>query len=139
MAAASAAFGAPVISGNVSLYNETHGKGIYPTPIIGALGLLEDVTVHAGMAFRQEGDVVVMLGSDQTGSPAASLGGSEYLEVIHDLVAGHPTIDLEREAAVQECCRRAVGRRVAEVGPRLLGRGAGRSHRGIVHRWGHGL
>ena len=109
MAAASAAFGAPVISGNVSLYNETHGKGIYPTPIIGALGLLEDVTAHAGMAFRQEGDVVVMLGSDQTGSPAASLGGSEYLEVIHDLVAGHPTIDLEREAAVQECCRRAVG------------------------------
>ena len=108
MAAASAAFGAPVISGNVSLYNETHGKGIYPTPIIGALGLLEDVTAHAGMAFRQEGDVVVMLGSDQTGSPAASLGGSEYLEVIHDLVAGHPTIDLELEAAVQECCRRAV-------------------------------
>ena len=108
MAAASAAFGAPVISGNVSLYNETHCKGIYPTPIIGALGLLEDVTAHAGMAFRQEGDVVVMLGSDQTGSPAASLGGSEYLEVIHDLVAGHPTIDLERESAVQECCRRAV-------------------------------
>ena len=81
MAAASAAFGAPVISGNVSLYNETHGKGIYPTPIIGALGLLEDVTAHAGMAFRQEGDAVVLLGAGEVSSDAASMGGSEYLEV----------------------------------------------------------
>ena len=109
MAAASAAFGAPVISGNVSLYNETQGKGIYPTPIIGALGLLEDVTAHAGTAFRQEGDVVVMLGAEEVGSSAASLGGSEYLEAVHGLVAGHPTIDLELEAAVQECCRRGIG------------------------------
>ena len=114
MAAASAAFGAPVISGNVSLYNETHGKGIYPTPIIGALGLLEDVTAHAGMAFRHEGDVVVLLGADGIASPAASMGGSEYLEVVHGLVAGHPTIDLELETAVQECCRRGISEGLIE-------------------------
>ena len=108
MAAASAAFGAPVISGNVSLYNETHGRDIYPTPIVGALGLLEDVTAHAGMGFRREGDVVVLLGAREVASDAASLAGSEYLEAVHGLVAGGPTIDLELEAAVQECCRRAI-------------------------------
>ncbi len=108
MAAASAAFGAPIISGNVSLYNETRGQGIYPTPIIGALGLLDDVTAHAAMAFRHEGDAVVLLGAGNVASPTASLSGSEYLQVFHDLVAGQPGIDLELEAAVQKCCRSAV-------------------------------
>ena len=114
MAAASAAFGAPVISGNVSLYNETQGQDIYPTPIIGALGLLEDVTAHAGMAFRQEGDAVVLLGAGEVSSDAASMGGSEYLEAVHGLVAGHPTIDLELETAVQECCRRGISEGLIE-------------------------
>lgn len=105
---ASSAFGAPVISGNVSLYNESHGSGIYPTPIIGALGLLEDVTKHATIAFRDEGDLVVLLGTGEVRGDAASLAGSEYLEVVHGRVAGAPTIDLSIENAVQRVCRRAI-------------------------------
>ena len=82
MAAASEAFAAPVISGNVSLYNESRGRDIYPTPIIGALGLLDDVSAHATMAFKNEGDVVVLLGSDEVArrtphpSPEASTSKS---------------------------------------------------------------
>ncbi len=108
MSAASSAFAAPVISGNVSLYNESRGRDIYPTPIIGALGLLDDVTAHATMAFKHEGDVVVLLGSKEVHGDAASLAGSEYLELVYDKVAGRPTIDLDLEAAVQRVCRRAV-------------------------------
>ena len=108
MAAASEAFAAPVISGNVSLYNESRGRDIYPTPIIGALGLLDDVTVHAIMAFKDEGDIVVLLGSDEVRGDSASLAGSEYLEIVHDKVAGRPTIDLNLETAVQRVCRKAV-------------------------------
>ena len=112
MAAASEAFAAPVISGNVSLYNESRGRDIYPTPIIGALGLLDDVSAHATMAFKNEGDVVVLLGSDEVRGDAASLAGSEYLEIVHDKVAGRPTIDLDLEAAVQRVCRKAVAQRI---------------------------
>ena len=112
MSAASQAFAAPVISGNVSLYNESRGRDIYPTPIIGALGLLDDVTAHATMAFKNEGDVVVLLGSSEVRGDAASLAGSEYLELVHDKVAGRPTIDLALEAAVQRACRRAVAKNI---------------------------
>ena len=105
---ASLAFNAPVISGNVSLYNESHGRGIYPTPIIGALGLLEDATKHATIAFRDEGDLVVLLGSGEVRGDAGSLAGSEYLEVVHGRVAGAPSIDLSLETAVQRVCRRAI-------------------------------
>ena len=108
MAAASSAFAAPVISGNVSLYNESRGRDIYPTPIIGALGLLDDVSAHATMAFKNEGDIVVLLSTDEVRGNASSLAGSEYLEIVHDKVVGRPTIDLHLEAAVQQVCRRAV-------------------------------
>ena len=108
MAQASAAFGAPVISGNVSLYNETHGEGVYPTPVIGALGLLEDVTDCAEIAFSWPGDVVVLLGADRVHGDVASLAGSEYLQSVHGLVAGMPSIDLEREVAVQRVCRNLI-------------------------------
>ncbi|MCY4527413.1 MAG: phosphoribosylformylglycinamidine synthase subunit PurL [Chloroflexi bacterium] len=110
MSAASTAFAAPVISGNVSLYNESRGRDIYPTPIIGALGLLEDVSAHATMAFNHEGDIVVLLGSDEVRGDASSLAGSEYLENVHDKVVGRPTIDLDLEAAVQRVCRKAVAK-----------------------------
>ena len=109
MAMASETLGAPVISGNVSLYNETRGEGIYPTPVIGALGLLEDVTRHVTLGFDVEGDLVLLLGAGEVRGDAASLAGSEYLEVFHDgLVAGRPSIDLGLEAAVQAACRTAI-------------------------------
>ncbi len=108
MAEASKALGAPVISGNVSLYNETHGQAIYPTPIVGALGLLENVERHVTSAFKGEGDLVVLLGAPEVRGDAAALAGSEYLALVHGLVAGRPSLDLEREAAVQRACRRAI-------------------------------
>ena len=69
MAAASRALGAPVVSGNVSLYNETRGEAIYPTPIVGALGLFEDVSTHVTPGFEAEGDAIVLVGAGElTGS-----------------------------------------------------------------------
>ena len=112
MAAACGALAAPVISGNVSLYNETQGQGIYPTPIIGCLGLLEDVSANAGVGFRRAGAAVALLGASEVSADAASLAGSEYLEIMHGLVAGMPSIDIDAEAALQRACRRLVSERV---------------------------
>jgi phosphoribosylformylglycinamidine synthase len=108
MALASQALGAPVVSGNVSLYNETRGEGIYPTPVIGALGLLDDVEKHATQAFGEPDDTVVLIGASRVAGEAATLAGSEYLELVHGTVAGRPRIDLDREKAVQSACRRAI-------------------------------
>ena len=108
IALASEVLDAPIISGNVSLYNETRGGAIYPTPVIGALGLFDEVAQHVTIAFQQPGDVVVLLGAREIRGDAASLAGSEYLELSHSLVAGLPEIDLERERAVQAACRRAI-------------------------------
>ena len=109
MAQASVALGAPIVSGNVSLYNETQGRAIYPTPVIGALGLLEDVSLHARAGFRGPGDLVLLLGASDVAGDVAALAGSEYLELMHGLVAGEPAIDLDLEVAVQRACRRLVG------------------------------
>ena len=89
--------GTPVISGNVSLYNETGDRGIYPTPVIGMLGIFDDVTRHSRMAFEHEGDEVFLLGS-LLEQPAASLAGSEYLKEVHGLLGGRLTMDLGHEA-----------------------------------------
>src|SRR4029078_1770151 len=72
------ALGVPITGGNVSLYNETAGKAIYPTPVIGVVGLLDDATRALTQFFREEGDAVYLLGT--TGG---DLGGSETLKVVH--------------------------------------------------------
>ncbi len=108
MADASQAFSAPVISGNVSLYNESRGTGIYPTPVIGALGLTDDVTKTARIGFANDGDVVVLLGRDSLEAPVSELAGSEYLDVVQGNVAGMPSIDMDLEVAVQRACRRLI-------------------------------
>jgi phosphoribosylformylglycinamidine synthase len=98
------ALGTPVVSGNVSLYNETEGQGIFPTPTCAMVGLVEPVDRTCGSAFRQAGDVVAVVGA-LTGE----VGGSEYLAAVHGKEAGHPpALDLPREAAVQRTVRRAV-------------------------------
>ena len=99
MAAACRALSVPVVSGNVSLYNETAGRGIYPTPVIGALGLLDEVGKRITLA-PDGGDELFILGGSLEGV-AGSLGGSRYLEVAHGLLAGRPSIDLEAEARSQ--------------------------------------
>ena len=132
MSAACEALGTPVISGNVSLYNETLGNAVYPTPVVGMLGLIEDVDLRCEAPFRQAGDVVVLLGADlpvagmaetpqdpASGAPLpkgkggitgadAHLAGSEYLKLVHGLPAGQPAIDLEKEVAVQRCVLAAI-------------------------------
>ena len=110
MAEACRALNVPVISGNVSLYNETQGVGIYPTPIIGCLGLLEDVSANVGTGFKQAGDAIILLGAPEPSGDVSSLAGSEYLEVMHGIVAGRPTLDIDKEAALQRTCRRLVER-----------------------------
>jgi phosphoribosylformylglycinamidine synthase len=97
-------FGIPVISGNVSFYNESFGHAIYPTPVIGIVGVVEDIARVATAAFKQEGDTIILVGET-----ADELGGSEYLKVLHGLVAGRPPVlDLELERDVQDVVRAAV-------------------------------
>jgi phosphoribosylformylglycinamidine synthase len=97
MGAACRALDIPITGGNVSLYNETDGKGVLPTPVLGVVGLLEDADRVVRRAFRAAGDAVVLLGENRD-----ELGGSEYLKAVHGLVRGvPPALDLVREAAVQ--------------------------------------
>ncbi len=91
------ALSTPVISGNVSLYNESGGRPVYPTPVIGMLGIIDDVTRVCGMALKNEGDIVFVVGSHLE-QPLDSLGGSEYLKLEHGLVGGKLDIDLQAEA-----------------------------------------
>ena len=96
--AACRALDIPITGGNVSLYNETDGRGVLPTPVLGVVGLLEDATRVVRRAFRAAGDAVVLLGRTR-----AELGGSEYLHVVHDLVRGvPPALDLAQERRLQE-------------------------------------
>lgn len=98
------ALGVPVVSGNVSLYNETEGESIFPTPMIAAVGLLEEASRHVGSAFRGEGDLLWVLGS--TGK---ELGGSEYLRLRTGQVAGRcPDLDLALERRLQACLREGI-------------------------------
>jgi phosphoribosylformylglycinamidine synthase len=100
----------PVVSGNVSFYNETDGKPIYPTPTIGMVGLLTKVEQVVTPWFKSSGDVVVLLGRTRE-----ELGGSEYLKFIHGCVRGTPPwIDLKLEQAVQSCCIEAIERGILQ-------------------------
>jgi phosphoribosylformylglycinamidine synthase II len=87
------ALGVPVISGNVSFYNETEGRSIYPTPTIGMVGLIPDLAPLPAAGFRRAGDRVVLLGADRR-----ELGGSAYLRLLYDIEQGRPpAVDLEAE------------------------------------------
>ena len=108
MALASETLDAPVVSGNVSLFNETQGQAVHPTPVVGALGLLDDATKTVGAGFPAEGLAVMLLGPGIGAAAAQDLAGSEYLQVMHGLTAGQPHIDLELERRVQETCREGI-------------------------------
>ena len=95
----------PVVGGNVSLYNETSGAAILPTPVIGVVGLLEDAGQLATQWFKGAGERIALLGPD-----AVSLGGSEYLWARHGRLAGTlAALDLETERRVQAAVRAAIG------------------------------
>ena len=104
MAAACAALDVPVVSGNVSLYNETRGQAIYPTPMVGMIGKLESLQQGMTLAFQQEGDAIALLGPQSD-----HCGGSEYVAHIHGRVIGRvPPIDLDVEVRVQSVCRQSI-------------------------------
>ena len=98
----------PVVSGNVSLYNESRGQAIFPTPVVGGLGLLDDATKATRSAFAGDGLMVVLLGADPSQIDVDDLAGSEYLQRIHGRVEGSPKIDIDLEKRVQALCRGAI-------------------------------
>ena len=107
--------GVPVVSGNVSFYNESEVSVIHPSPLIGMVGVLEDVSRHATMAFKDEGDIIVLLGvcieefSIASRQSLFALGGSEYLRWRFGLEVGEPPrIDWRLEKAVQAVCREGI-------------------------------
>jgi phosphoribosylformylglycinamidine synthase len=91
------AFEVPITGGNVSLYNETEGRAIYPTPVLGVVGLIEDASRTCTRTFKGPGAMVMLLGENH-----GELGGSEYLARLHGIVRGMPpALDLGRERALQ--------------------------------------
>ena len=99
----------PITGGNVSLYNETDGEAILPTPVLGVVGVIESAA-PLGRVFRHAGTSIVRLGDS-----AATLGGSEYLKLFHGLVRGRPpTLDLARERALQQLLVAAASERLIE-------------------------
>jgi phosphoribosylformylglycinamidine synthase len=106
LADACRALGLPVTGGNVSLYNESPGGSIAPTPEIGVVGLLDDIDLLVGPAFVDEGDAILLVGEVSPG-----LAGSAYAALAGVTVDdGTPALDLDRESAVQACVREAIAR-----------------------------
>ncbi len=100
----------PVVSGNVSFYNETEGRGILPTPVIGMVGLIEDVKRAVSPGFKKEGDVIALLGATHDdlsmSEYAVSVAGVTTPEIV---ASGRvPELNLERELAVQRACLEAA-------------------------------
>ncbi len=115
IAEACAALGTPITGGNVSFYNETLGKSIYPTPTIGILGLIEDQSCAAGMAFRAAGDAIVLLdgSAQEAASPEriqSEFASCEYAKSVLGVVGGTPpAVDLAAEKRLIECLLALTG------------------------------
>jgi len=109
------ALGTPITGGNVSFYNETLGKSIYPTPVIGVLGILDDASRVLKIAFREEGDIILLLDGvastvgaryivPSSGNSAREFSSSEYSKTVGGIVAGEPpAIDLSAEKRLIDC------------------------------------
>ncbi|MDP6624952.1 MAG: phosphoribosylformylglycinamidine synthase subunit PurL [Nitrospinota bacterium] len=97
-------FKTPVVSGNVSFYNETQGVAIYPTPVVGMVGLIQDCSKAITQFFKEDGDVIVLLGETKE-----ELGGSEYFKITHDKERGNPPeLILDAENRLHELCLEAI-------------------------------
>ncbi|MEO0409932.1 MAG: AIR synthase-related protein, partial [Cyanobacteria bacterium P01_A01_bin.135] len=110
-------FNTPVTGGNVSLYNETldaqgQPQPIYPTPVVGMVGLLPQFAQARGQGWQQKGDAIYILGADLArpiNTGGLTLGGTEYLAALHGTVAGQPPkLHAELELAVQDACRAGI-------------------------------
>jgi len=120
MSEACEVFSTPVVSGNVSLFNETDQGAIYPTPTVGMVGMMKDVNRHATPALKREGDMVVIVGEPG----ALSLAGSEYLEIVGGKVAGTPpTPDIVAERAYSDHVRGFIERGLIDTAHDVSGGG----------------
>lgn len=104
MGEACRAFKTPITGGNVSFYNEDPERAVYPTPVIGMVGLIEDMKQVTTQWFKDRGDLIFLVGEN-----TPEVGGSQYLKSIHNRIAGQiPGIDLDFELKVQEFCLTAI-------------------------------
>ena len=113
IAEACTALGTPITGGNVSLYNETRGEGIYPTPVLGVVGLLEDVTKAVSNSFQREGDTVLFLSAIRGAGrqPLRDLGASAWAQSQGWPLWGEPVaLDLNEEAALHQALRNLAAR-----------------------------
>jgi phosphoribosylformylglycinamidine synthase subunit PurL len=110
MAEACAIFNTPVVSGNVSFYNETEGRGILPTPVIGMVGLVEDVRRVVQPGFKREGDLIALLGTTRDDLTISEYAVTVREQPVADLIASGkvPVIDMTLERAVQDVCLEAA-------------------------------
>jgi len=103
-------FNIPVTGGNVSFYNDTEGVSIHPTPVLGIVGLLDDIEKAVSPGFKQADQTLIMLGKSRE-----ELGATEYLKRIHGLEKGlPPKMNLDQEKNVQELCREAIELRLVQ-------------------------
>ena len=115
IAEACTALGTPITGGNVSLYNETRGEGIYPTPVLGIVGILDDVTKAVPADFQKSGDLILLIGEGMGASvPTIALsefGSSEYAKNLTGSLWGEPPyLDLEAEVQLQQCLVELAGK-----------------------------
>ncbi|TEU03145.1 MAG: phosphoribosylformylglycinamidine synthase subunit PurL [Candidatus Aminicenantes bacterium] len=104
------AFDIPVTGGNVSFYNDTEGISIHPTPVLGIVGMVDDVKLITGPGFKEEGNILILLGENKD-----ELGASEYVKTIHQKEKGiPPQIDLEEEKRIQEFCLEIISLELIE-------------------------
>jgi phosphoribosylformylglycinamidine synthase II len=97
-------FDIPVVSGNVSLYNETKGSAIFPTPTVAVVGLLKNLDDHSTQWFKKSGDLIALLGLT-----LEEISGSEYLKLAFDMCRGKPPhLDKKQERSVQELCLQLI-------------------------------
>jgi len=108
----------PITGGNVSFYNETLGEGIYPTPVVGMVGVIDEVEKAASFEFREAGRAVLLLRGTEPGDATdaeAEFGSSEYAKEVFGVVWGFPpALELEKEAALQKCIARLINERLIE-------------------------
>ena len=120
--------GLPVTGGNVSFYNQTGDVAILPTPVVGVLGVLEDVTRRTPIGFADEGDVIYLLGRTRD-----ELGGSEWAHEVHAHLGGRPpVVDLDAERALADVLGRGSVEGLLRVGARPRRRRSGAGDRGVV-------
>jgi phosphoribosylformylglycinamidine synthase len=101
-------FEIPVTGGNVSFYNETEGASIHPTPVLGIVGIVDNIDLAVSPGFKSEGDTVVLLGENRE-----ELGGTEYLRCVHRKNGGlPPRIDLAGEKRLHDLCLDAISQRL---------------------------